>query len=165
MTRRTKRRYAHEILPHGNEAEVRPLSVEVPYLYARAIGLELWGTGWFDAPWRDNEWASLATGGRTLALIDARRTALLADAMLQGLSGDAAWEWAESRMDDEGGWIYERAEVYGVPFDDIKPYPCGPEPTHHNHYDAPDARGWRTSHRIDGRESECPDCTEEEAGA
>ena len=37
-TRRTKRRYAHELFPHPDECEVRPLAVEVPYLYARAIG-------------------------------------------------------------------------------------------------------------------------------
>ena len=38
--RRTIRRYAHEIYPHGNEGETRDLAVEVPYLYARAIVAE-----------------------------------------------------------------------------------------------------------------------------
>ena len=32
---RTKRRYAHELYPHAGEYEVRPLAVEVPYLYAQ----------------------------------------------------------------------------------------------------------------------------------
>ena len=43
--RRTKRRYAHELYPHADEFEVRKLAVEVPYLYARAIGFEIEGTG------------------------------------------------------------------------------------------------------------------------
>lgn len=33
----TKRKYAHELYPHPAEGEVRPLAVEVPYLYARAV--------------------------------------------------------------------------------------------------------------------------------
>lgn len=43
--RRTKRRYAHELYPH-EEGTIRPLEVEVPYLYARALGLEIGGTSW-----------------------------------------------------------------------------------------------------------------------
>ena len=46
--RRTIRRYAHEIYPHAALDEIRPLAAEVPYLYARAIGLEVVGTGWVD---------------------------------------------------------------------------------------------------------------------
>ena len=45
--RRTIRRYAHELYPHPNEYEVRALEVEVPYLYARFIGLNTFGTDWF----------------------------------------------------------------------------------------------------------------------
>ena len=56
MTTRTIRRYAHEIYPHPEEWEVRPLEADVPYLYAIAIGLDLNGTGWHDAT-RGDAWA------------------------------------------------------------------------------------------------------------
>ena len=160
----TKRKYAHKFYPHGGEYEVRPLAIEVPYLYARAIGLRLTGTGWFDAPWRDNEWAREASTTRTVLLIEADSKALLADALLQGLSGDEAWEWASSRYDDEGSWVYQRALHYGVDPLAIKPYPCGPEPDHHDHYGEADAHGWRNVLRAEGKESECADCCEPEAG-
>ena len=39
--RRTIRRYAHEMYPHAEEGETRALAVEVPYLYARAVGLDV----------------------------------------------------------------------------------------------------------------------------
>lgn len=152
--RRTKRRYAHDLYPHAADGEIRPLSVEVPYLYSRAIGLEVGGTGWFGLHGHEN-------GDRITQLINAREIAFLADAMLQGLTGDEAWTWASERADDESGeWVGERAEHYGVDWNAIKPYPCGPEPDHHDHFDAPDARGWRTVHRIPGKESECDECTE-----
>lgn len=151
--RRTRRRYAHELYPHGEEFEVRPLDVEVPYLYARAVGFDVSGTSWFANPGENS-----AT--RTTQMLDARHIALMADAMHQGLTGQAAWEWAESRMDDSGEWIYERAAHYGVDTDAIKPYPCGPEPDHHDHYEAVPGVTWQKIHRIQGKESECPDCTE-----
>ena len=56
-----------------------------------------------------------------------------------------------------GEWAYDRADHYGVPCDRIKPYPCGPEPDHHDH------TGHGIVTRIDCPESECPTCTEEEA--
>lgn len=152
-TRRTKRRYAHELYPHGNEWEVRPLEVEIPYLYARAIGFDVQGTNWFKT---DKE----LTGARTAQLLDARHIALMADAMHQGLSGQTAWEWAETRMDESGEWIYERAVHYGLDPALIKPYPCGPEPDHHDHDSEPDQRGWTVVTRIQGKESECEECTE-----
>ena len=153
-TRRTKRRYAHELYPHGDEWEVRPLAVEVPYLYAIAMGLEVWGTGWFDK-------VDVETTDRTIMLGDARRTALMADAMLQGLTGDEAWTWVVERAADEAGeLVYERAEHYGVNPKLIKPYECGPERDRHDHLDAPDAHGWSVVHRIEGKESECEECTE-----
>ena len=118
--RRTKRRYAHELYPHGDEFEVRPLEVDVPYLYARAIGFDVWGTGWFKAE-------PELRGARTGSLLDARHIALMADAMHQGLTGQEAWEWIETRMTDESGeLIGERAMHYGIEADKIKPYPCGP---------------------------------------
>lgn len=158
ITRRTKRRYAHELYPHPEEGEVRALAVDVPYLFARAVGLDVWGTGWFDLREGDGRMLSVE---RTLNVLAARETALIADALLQGLAGDEAWTWMQERMDESGEWAYERATHYGVPIDQIKPYPCGPEPDHHDHHDEPDAHGWRTVHRTDGKESECPDCTED----
>jgi hypothetical protein len=164
---KTKRKYAHELYPHPEEAEVRPLEVEVPYLYAQAVAFNVWGTGWFDAFPGGHEKGSTEyvvaaqmTTGRTLLLIAHRQRALLADALLQGLSGQEAWEWAESRVDESGEWACERAEHYGVDIQAIKPYPCGPEPDHHDHFGEPDARGWREVTRTPGKESDCAECCE-----
>jgi len=151
--RRTKRRYAHELYPHGGEWEVRPLEVELPYLYARAIGFNVDGTSWFET-------MTEATHERTMRMLNAGQIALMADAMHQGLTGQEAWEWAEKRMDESGEWVYQRAVHYGVDPSLIKPYPHGPEPEHHDHSEPEDARGWRTVTRVQGKESECPDCTE-----
>lgn len=157
----TKRRYAHELYPHAEEGEVRPLAVEVPYLYARMVGLRTNGTSWYDL--RHTPLELEYSTARIIELIEARRTALLADALLQGLGGHDAWDWAEARACDESGEIAgDRAAHYGIPFEQIKPYPCGPEPDHHDHLDEPDRRGWRTVHRVTGKESECPDCCEAE---
>lgn len=70
--RRTKRRYAHELYPHGEEFGVRPLETEVPYLYARAIGADVRGTGWFAATMPES-------GDRMHIMIDAHQIALMAD--------------------------------------------------------------------------------------
>lgn len=159
---RTKRKYAHEIYPHPEEYEVLPLHKAVPYLYAKAIGLEVHGTSWFDwpkqieeGPEQDLRWR--ATGDRTMAMLAARKEAMLADALLQGMKGQEAWEWADNTHE---GWEigYERAEAHGVPIAQIKPYPCGPEPDHHDHYGPDRGDGWRAVTRVDGKESECPDC-------
>lgn len=163
---RTKRKYAHELYPHPGEYEVRPLEVEVPYLYAMAVGMGVFETDWFDL-WNEDD-ATKATQRltveRTKYLIQCRQRALLADALLQGMGGQEAWEWAESRYDESGEIIYDRATHYGVPVEQIKPYPVVAEPDHHNHYDEPDVRGWRTVHRVEGKESECPGCCEPEGG-
>lgn len=152
--RRTKRRYAHEIYPHADEFETRELSTEVPYLYARAIGLDVQGTGWFGA-------SSQEAVARTHEKINAEQIALMADAMHQGLTGQAAWEWACDRLWTYGESAYERAMHYGVPVELIKPYPCGEAPSHDDHTGEPDARGWRKVTRQPGPEDECPECTEE----
>lgn len=151
--RRTKRRYAHELYPHGNEWEARPLEVELPYLYARAIGFDVQGTNWFTTD------VKLA-GARTAQLLDTRHIALLADAMHQGLTGQEAWNWAETRMDDAGEWIYERATHYGVDPGAIKPYACGPEPDHHDHHEPIPGSKWLKVNRAEGKESECAECAE-----
>lgn len=159
--RRTKRRYAHELYPHPGEFEVRPLHIEVPYLYARALGLEVWGTTWLDRHASDEQ--REIGMQRTMLLIAARKEAALADALLQGMRLQAAWEWACSRaLCEDGSPIYERAMHYGVPAEDIKPYPCGPEPDRHRHRGAPivGIAGAHTSVPVEGRESDCLECTE-----
>lgn len=157
--RRTKRRYAHELYPHAAERETRALAAEVPYLYARAVGFELEGTGWMQAQ-RPRE-----ASNRVAHWAELTRTALLADALHQGLAGDEAWKWADVRIGDDMGWLYERATHYGVPCDDIKPYPCGPEPDQHQHLGESDSRGWRRVTYVEGKESECPECTEPDDSA
>ena len=152
--RRTKRRYAHELYPHAEEYEVRPLSIEVPYLYARAIGMDVTDTGWFSAD-------SKQRGDRTMQMIDSRHIALMADALLQGLTGDAAWEWTEHHRDHEGEMFYDAALKHVPSPELIKPYPCGPKPEHHFHNGEPVVNGWVTSTRVPGAEDECNDCTED----
>ena len=120
--RRTIRRYAHEMYPHAEEGETRALAVEVPYLYAQAVGLNVWGTGWYDDK---NDAGRDRAILRVAQLGAARHMALVADALLQGMAGQEAWEWADLRAWDETGeWVYERAMHYGVPAERIKPYPC-----------------------------------------
>lgn len=165
MTRRTIRRYAHELFPHGEEGETSDLAVEVPYLYARAIGFETWGTGWHESLAADRPQAEREiAGSRIHHLIDARRLAFLADALQ---AGQEAWEWADVRaMDEAAERAYERAIHYGVPCDRIQPYPCGPEPDHHDHMASTgDVTGHGIVTRIDCPESECPTCTEEAPNA
>ena len=152
---RTIRRYAHEIYPlhHEDIGEIRPLAMDVPYLYARAIGLSVRGTGWLDAE-------GGKAGDRISMLIAAGETALIADALLQGLAGDEAWKWARERSNDETGeWVWERAMHYSVDVRHIKPYPCGPEPEQHEHL-TQESEGVWSSKYAQCRESECPDCTE-----
>lgn len=164
---KTKRKFAHELYPHPGEYEVQPLHKAVPYLYAIAIGMSTHGTDWFDL-WRlehkDTEperepLTRRLTVARTVEMIMARSAALHADALLQGLAGAEAWQWAEERLTDETGEIvYDRAMHYGIPVDQIKPYFVVAEPNHHDHCSEPDARGWRTATRTDGKESECAEC-------
>lgn len=156
--RRTKRRYAHELYPQAMEGEVRPLAVEVPALYALALGHEVWGTGWFRSIRGDGHRQEAAD--RTLLLVEARQVAFLADALAQGLTGDDAWEWVvEHAAEESGELVWDRAVHYGVRPQAIKPYPCGPVPTHHDHYADQDDRSGTVT-RIDGPEDTCLMCTE-----
>ena len=153
VQRRTKRRYAHELYPHAEEGESRPLAVEVPYLYARAIGLDVTDTGWFDA-------GSIPRVDRMNQMIDARRIATMADAIHQGLSGQAAWDWVIQHSDPEGEWFHELASKHIEDMRSIKPYPCGPIPTKHEHWGEQMANGWSVIKMAPGPEDECDDCTE-----
>ncbi len=160
-TRRTKRRYAHELYPHPEEGEVRPLAVDVLYLYGQAIGLEVDGTDWHELLAANEYDKTRAATDRTMRMIAAREIALIADALHQGMSGDEAWAWAQHRANDESGEIVGyRAAHYGIDYDAIKPYPVRAEATTHDHLGGPDAHGWRTVTRVKGRESECEVCTE-----
>lgn len=153
--RRTRRRFAHELYPHGGEYEVRPLSVEVPYLLARAVGLDTWDTGWKLAP-------TAEYNDRVHQLIEARMLAFVADALLQGMTGDEAWAWA-SQMNEEpsGELLYDRAVHYGVEPEHIKPYPCGPTPQDHKHVSSSGySAGNGIVTMIKGPEEACEACTE-----
>ena len=161
--RRTIRRYAHELYPHAEEGETRALAVDVPYLYARAIGLDVWGTGWCDDKTDAGRERAI---NRVTQLLAARHMALVADALLRGMAGQEAWEWADQRARDETGeWAYERAMHYGVPVERIKPYPCGAEPDRHDHMASTgDVMGVGVITQIDCPESACPTCTEPTEG-
>lgn len=112
----TEQKYAHEIYPQAKGYEVRPLEVEVPCLYARALGLELGVT-------LDHSDLGLIVE-RINYMISSREVAFLADALHQGMTGIEAWTWAQRRADDETGeWVWERAVHYGVDPAVIKPYP------------------------------------------
>ncbi|WP_449279111.1 hypothetical protein [Leucobacter sp. GX24907] len=160
MTRRTKRRYAHELFPHAEEWETRPLDVEVPYRLARAVGFQVEGTSWFYGETQED---LRRTGERTMQMLNETRIALLAVALHKGMTGDAAWAWVDSHLHEEMEQLYRSCKEYGVDVDRIKPYPCGPEPDHHDHLSEPHTRyGFeaRTVTRVQGRESECEECTE-----
>lgn len=153
--RRTRRRYAHELFPHPAEGEARPLEVDVKYWLARAHGFSPRGTSWLVV-------SPVEVADRIAVMQDAQHVALLAVALEKGLSGQEAWTFAAERLHSETSeWIGEYALEYGVHLDVIKPYPCGPEPEHHDHLSEPNARGDRFITRVDGKESECHDCTEE----
>lgn len=154
-TRRTKRRYAYELYPAGPEdGTTRPLSEDVPYAIARALGLTIWGTSWRQAEPRG------AAGDRISEFLSAARIAFLADALHQDLVGQEAWDWADARSNEEAdAFLWERAEHYGINPALIKPYPCGPEPSTHDHMtDMVNRFGFVT--RIPIPESECAECTE-----
>jgi hypothetical protein len=155
-TRRTKRRYAHELYPVPEEGEARPLDVEVRYHLSRAIGYDVSGTSWGSVEPR-----TLA-GERIMTMLREADLALLAVALHKGLSGQEAWDFMATRATGEvSEWISEFAVEYAVDWHEIKPYQCGPEPDHHSHLSNPDPRGDRMVTFVDGKESECPDCTEE----
>lgn len=161
--RRTKRRYAHDLFPHAEEGQTRPLSVEVPYLYAQAHGMDVDGTDWNDLFDGDRTHTEMVLAhNRTMAKIEAGRAAFLADALHQGMAGDEAWAWADARMwDYEGEALWDRAEHYGVDPKQIRPYPILAERQKHDHWSEPDERGWRTLvETVEVPESECETCTE-----
>lgn len=157
--RRTKRRYAHELYPHSEEWVTRPLEVEVPYRIARAVGFQVEGTSWFYGETQEDH---RRTGERTMQMLNETRIALLAVALHKGMTGDEAWAWVDSHLHEEMEQLYQSCKEYGVDVDRIKPYPCGPEPDHHDHLGDSYWRGgieYRAVTRVEGKESECEECT------
>lgn len=162
MTSKTQRKYAHELYPLAKEDEVRPLSVEVQCQYALAMGFEVEDTDWFDLIDGSDAEKALAFA-RTDRLVDQRMHAFLLDALLQGKSGQEAFGWASERADDETGEIaWNRAVHYGVPVDEIRPYPVLAEAKRHRHWTPRNAHGCKVLiETVQIPESECPECTEE----
>ena len=68
----------------------------------------------------------------------------------------------DRRVTDDMEVAWERAyHVLGdATVESIKPYPCGPEPDHHDHYRPYGTGTAREVIRILGPESECDECTE-----
>lgn len=159
MTRRTKRRYAHELYPEPKPDQRSDLHVTLPYLFARALGLDTWGTGWGDLPRTETR----QSVSRIEEYVAAGQLALMADALTQGLAGAEAWAWVMDRSwDNMPEWLHERAHYYGLDLSLLKPYPCGTEPEYHWHNTLTgDSTRGGPMERVDGRESECPACTED----
>ena len=158
---RTIRRFAHELYPPAEEWEVRPLEIEVPYLYAQFVGINTWGTNFYNADAHDQI-------RRVQELTQITETALLADALHQGLTGDEAWRYAQAGGDGQAAneKAYERAEHYGIPIGRIKPYSIGPELTTHDHKSSTgDITGSGLVTVIDMPEDQCPTCCEPEEDA
>ena len=117
----TEPKYAHEVYPEPND---HTLADEIPYLFARALGLRSGFDEWHDYLSSDDPIKRRAAWERTDLMCKARSICLVADALAQGMSGQEAWTWSQERADEETGeWIWERAVHYGVDPDLIKPYP------------------------------------------
>ena len=162
--RRTKRRYACELYPHSEDGESRDLATEVPYRIAHAIGMSSGTREWHELIDQGGD-AARAAYDRTVPFLEAVTLALLAVALHEGLTGQAAWHSATRWAGDEAGEVlWGAAAQYGVPLHDIKPYPIRGEATTHEHWSEMNSRGWRTSIdlRVPGPESSCEQCTEPE---
>jgi hypothetical protein len=113
-----EKKYAHEIEPHPEEGEAVPLDRLVRYHYAQAQAWHLAfaeaisgdiGTAEFDFP------LSRYLGHSHLAFLH--------DALLQGLSGQEAADWASVRHHSESAeLVWERGVAYGLNPDAIRPY-------------------------------------------
>lgn len=162
QARRTKRRYAYELYPHREDGGSRSLAVDVPYQIAHAIGMSAGTREWHELIDQDGDGVRDAVH-RTTQFLEACHIALLAVALHEGLSGQEAWDkatrWAGDEADEA---LWDAADKYGVPLNDIKPYPIRGEASTHEHWSEEDASGWRTAIdlRVSGPESECEECTE-----
>lgn len=116
-----EQKYAHELYP---EPDGHDLATDVPYLFARALGFRAGTDQWHEYLSSGDEAKQRMAWERTVLQCELRGTALVADALAQGMSGQEAWTWSQERADEESGeWIWERATAYGVDPEAIKPYP------------------------------------------
>lgn len=112
----SEKKYAHEIIPHPEEGEAKPLDYLVRYHYAQAQGWHLAFAEVLDEP-----------GPRfDLALsqyLHHAHLGFLHDALHQGWAGQAAVDWVADRNHSESAeWVWERAIECGLSPDEIKPY-------------------------------------------
>lgn len=162
QARRTKRRYAYELYPHREDGESRLLAVDVPYQIAHAIGMSAGTREWHELIDQGGD-AAQAAVNRTVQFLEACHVALLASALDEGLRGQQAWDKATRWAGDEAReMLWDAAERYGVPLDDIRPYPIRGEASTHEHWSDRNASGWRKAIdlRVSGPESGCEECTE-----
>lgn len=157
--RRTIRRYAHDLYPHVEEGETRPLETEVKYLYAQWHGHNTWGTDWFEVGKSEDPAKKTLSFERISYWSRIQQLALAADALLQGLTGQAAWDWIVAHRDVEGEVTYDRAMKYlsDAELEQIRPYPVLAPIDPHDHVHPVT----RIVTYVAGTEDDCPDCTEE----
>ena len=110
----SEKRYAHEVVPHPQEREMKPLEYLARYHYAQA-------QGWVAAV--------LGSGGDEIdrlavaQFLGHAHLGLLHDALAQGIEGQEAADWAAHRHHAESAEIvWERGDHYGVDMDSIKAY-------------------------------------------
>lgn len=112
----TEKKYAHEIEPHPEEGETVRLDRLVRYHYAQA---QAWHLAFAESL---NE-RGPAFDFPLSQYLGHSHLAFLHDALLQGLSGQEAADWASVRHHSESAeLVWERADFYGLDPDAIKPY-------------------------------------------
>lgn len=100
--------FAHELYPPFKAGEHPPLSAQVPWLYARAVGLSSGG------------WQGKA---RMRQRQDAAFVAILADMRLRGVDERDALRWASDfSTAKRQEFVRLRAKAYGVPVEQIRTY-------------------------------------------
>jgi hypothetical protein len=104
-------KYAHEVIPHPEEGETAPLETLVRYHYAQAEG---WIKAFSDAIGA-SDYGPAGADFTLASFMGHMHRALLFDALAQGLTGQAAADWANTRNHSESAeWIWERAAAYGL---------------------------------------------------
>lgn len=122
-------KYAHEIVPHPDEGESRPLGTVVRYHYAQALAWHL-------------AFAEVIRVGELGPRLDFALSqylshthlAFLHDALAQGLADQGAADWAAVRIHPESPeLVWERAVHYGLDPDEIRAYETTREAKGDNH--------------------------------
>ena len=108
--------YAHELVPHPDEGETKPLDYLARYHYAQA---QAWHLAFADVIDDPGPRLDFALG----QYLRHAHLALLHDALAQGMGGQEAADWASQRNHSESAeWIWERGVAYGLDPDQIRPY-------------------------------------------